>query len=559
MIKTCVAYCRVSSIHDTQLNSLDNQKLYYMEKFAQEGYKPAKVGALCRKDGTSEPLQAIFADEGISGTSLKNRLAFDAMLQQAKNGAFNLIYVKNISRWARSVEDFSKTLKDLKGWGVEVRFEDGNLSSLDGAHEITLNLLASVAQEESRNKSVAVKFGIRRAQLAGKFTSQCCYGYNIEDGYLKINANEADVIKMIYHLYLDNNYGISKICRTLNEQGIPTKKGCQWSQHQIDTILNNALYTGKQTCHKVESFDVNRHTRIDVDPDEWIVHDMPHLRIIEDIYFSEVKRERAKRVAKLAEGYRQSTGHLFSNLVYCANCGGNLKRKKRRTYAGRDIGFEFTCQINDMYGKSRCAHRNAITEDNLLELVRAKVRLLQSYNMDDFFAIYNHLEFTFETSTAHSEELHLQAKKLKHKIDVNFELFSDGDIPKTEYKERNIVLRGELANIQDELYKIANIDSAKIQARLQFEQFKEKLQEVDMLNLTNQVLRRIFKRITIATLKPANSKKTFKNVHYDYQFLTLSVDEMVQAMCNNKGGMGAVRVDVYTDDIFGDIISPWND
>lgn len=136
-MKRCVAYCRVSTNHDDQKNSLEAQKAYYTEIFKKEKYNPAKVGVLYKKGGVKEKINGIFADEGISGTSLKRREAFKAMIEYAKKKAFDIIYVKSVSR---SVEDGVKIVKDLKEIGVGVVFEDCGIDTSKEYNEFELEL-----------------------------------------------------------------------------------------------------------------------------------------------------------------------------------------------------------------------------------------------------------------------------------------------------------------------------------------------------------------------------------------------------------------------------------
>lgn len=163
-----VAYCRVSTNSDDQINSLKNQKKNYLELFENKKYDVADTGLLYRKDGTKEFIKGIYADEGISGTSIKNRIAFMQMLEDAKRKEFDIIYVKSISRFAREVETLAKVLKDLKELGIGVQFELQRVNSLDSSREFIINMFASQAQEDSRLKSDAIQYGIRKAQNQGK-------------------------------------------------------------------------------------------------------------------------------------------------------------------------------------------------------------------------------------------------------------------------------------------------------------------------------------------------------------------------------------------------------
>ncbi len=119
------------------------------------------------------------------------------------------------------------------------------MSSNDG--ELTLTILAAVAQEESANLSKRVKFGKKRNAEKGRVPN-IVYGYDKTAGEyfsLKINAAEARVVKRIYAYYVHQRHGANKIAQLLNKEGLVTKRKCRWSQQAISTILTNTLYIGR--------------------------------------------------------------------------------------------------------------------------------------------------------------------------------------------------------------------------------------------------------------------------------------------------------------------------
>ncbi|MBZ4646343.1 MAG: site-specific recombinase, invertase Pin [Clostridia bacterium] len=503
-----VAYCRVSTDEKDQMNSLENQIKHYQGLFKENNYEPVKVGMFYRKQGNKEikqPLEGIFADEGISGTKLKNREAFKYMLECAKRKEFDVIYVKNIARYARSVEDGTKTLKDLKECGVKVIFEDGNLNSFE--HELVINLFLSVAQEESRAKSIAVQFGIHKAQQAGKWNSQAPYGYMIVDGYLKIELNEAEIIKKIFELYL-NGYGTGKIARWLDSNNILTKTGKKWTQKQVCSILDNPIYTGLQRTHRQQNIDVNRNIIVDVDSNEWIIHKREDLRLISDADFAKVQKQRKMRLEMFSNGHRPSNKHIFSNLLYCGNCGWNMKRKKRHSYirkngTTRDIGYEWTCQQNDMYGKARCAYRNALPEDELIKHIKSRIEEIRNDNeyLNMFFEKYMKKYYTIDNLEEQLETINNSIDNLSKKIDLNFNLLAEGIINKDEYKKRNDTLQTELLEFENKKNKLLMFENEINAKKREFEEYCNTLKTIDLNNLSNAELKKIINKITITSTK----------------------------------------------------------
>ena len=112
------------------------------------------------------------------------------MMREAKLGKFNLIITRSVSRFGRNVEDTAKAIKDLKELGIVVYFLDLKINSLDSSKEFMINLFATLAQEESNNRSYITQFGTRRAKKAGKWTTgNLSYGYIIKDGFLAVDES----------------------------------------------------------------------------------------------------------------------------------------------------------------------------------------------------------------------------------------------------------------------------------------------------------------------------------------------------------------------------------
>lgn len=136
------AYCRVSTDKADQLNSLEAQKEFFSE-YTQR---------------TGDVLVKLYADEGISGTKIKNRKEFLRMMADAEKGMFDMVVVKDISRFARNTVDLLQNVRKLKALGIETQFLTANMTSM-GNSEFVLTIFGALAQEESANTSKRVKFG----------------------------------------------------------------------------------------------------------------------------------------------------------------------------------------------------------------------------------------------------------------------------------------------------------------------------------------------------------------------------------------------------------------
>lgn len=496
-------YCRVSTDSDDQINSLLNQISHYKQVLTNnKNYNPVKCGMLYSKERGSETLNGIFADEGITGTKKKNRKAFEYMMECAKRKEFDLLYVKNIPRFARNVGDGANDIKLLKSYGVTVFFEDGNLSS--NKDEAIINILLTMAQEDSRSKSTAIQFGIRKAQEKGKWTSNTPYGYNRVDGYLQVNNKESDIVKQIYNYYVYENWGHNKILRYLNDNKVATKKGGRWYQQHIKNILSNPIYKGTQTTHKTVNKDINIILVEEVQKEDWIVHNKKDLQIINDELW-ELAQDKNRITTELyTNKHRNSDTNLFSTIVICGNCGGILRRKRKRTKLNQKMvytgEYEWVCQNNDMYGTNVCNYRNALSENFLLDYCKESISGYRDnkHILEQRFQEYLEIYYKVDTKTK-LNNLKEKINELKSTAANRIRLNDKGIINDGELEEFIISYRKDLSNLEEDEHKLKNIDNEVEKARRRYKDFIIYLDKVDINNLKNEHLKKVFAKLEVTT------------------------------------------------------------
>lgn len=265
------AYCRVSTGSDEQLNSLKNQTEFF-ESYAQKN---------------NYELYKIYADRGISGKNACNRPQYQKMLDDALLNKFEMLLVKDISRFARNTLDFLTGIRMLKSKGIEVRFLSANQTVL-GESEFVLTMFAALAQEESYNLSKRIIFGKKLGARGGR-TPSCVYGYKHDGKYNLIkDEKESIVVKKIFDMYINGN-GLRKIANYLNNNSIPTKKNGLWQFKTIRRMLSNRLYTGDIINNRTTTDDFITGTRKSIDKSEWIINHNENLRIISDDCFEKVQ------------------------------------------------------------------------------------------------------------------------------------------------------------------------------------------------------------------------------------------------------------------------------
>lgn len=270
-IKKVAAYCRVSTDLNEQKSSIELQIESYTKII---------------KEHPDWKLTKIYVDKGLSGTSVKQREQFNAMIKAAKSGRIDIIIAKSISRFARNTLDTLTYTRMLREAGVAVYFESEHIDNI--SNEFLLTIYAAFAQEESRSISENTKRGIRQHFALGKSRYAHLFGYDL--GY-KINE-DARTVKRIFSEYL-NGLSTNEIAELLNAENIPSpeRKGA-WTGPQITKILKNERYMGDIMMQKYFSDDHLKHNRInnkDAIIDKYYKED-DHAPIIDKETFKAVNR-----------------------------------------------------------------------------------------------------------------------------------------------------------------------------------------------------------------------------------------------------------------------------
>lgn len=231
-------YARVSTGDPRQTSSFELQQNHYTD-------------LIDRRPGWN--LYKIYADEGISGTSLKHRDAFKQMIADCEQHKIDLIVTKSVSRFARNIYDCIGYVRELAALKppIGVFFETENLYTLKGDSEMTLSFIATLAQEESHAKSSSMNLSYEMRFSRGIFLTPELLGYDKdEDGNLVINEDEALTVQLIFFMFL-YGYGPQQIADTLMKLNRPTKKGnFKWSSSTVLAILQNERHCGDVLAHK---------------------------------------------------------------------------------------------------------------------------------------------------------------------------------------------------------------------------------------------------------------------------------------------------------------------
>ena len=478
------AYCRVSTDKEDQLNSLEAQKQFFTE-YTQR---------------TGDVLVRLYADEGISGTKIKNRKEFLRMMKDAEQGLFDMVVVKDISRFARNTVDLLQNIRKLKSLGIETQFLTANMTSM-GNSEFVLTIFGALAQEESANTSKRVKFGKKLNAEKGRVPN-LVYGYDKTIGdyfHLTINETEANAIRQIYQWYTQEGYGASKIASMLNDRGLKTKRNCQWSQNAVCRILTNELYTGKVINGKEEVADYLTGRRAEKDETQWLVVDKPELQIIPPETFEQAQQiMQARGKSFRVDKQRQSNKYLFSTLIKCKECGLSFRRIAR-TY--KNTYVRWVCSGHNGKGAHSCPNAVTVEEDELIDVLQEYfTHLLQSkkqvirHVVGEFQRIYK----AKDDNLHYEKELTTQLAKLQKTRQKYMDMYADDLISREELNEKIGGMRKEMDRLENELKMVSYhlTKGEQLEAILQ-DTFRQIEDIADVRQMTNAQLKRIIQKIEV--------------------------------------------------------------
>ena len=313
-------------------------------------------------------LAGIFADEGLSGTSTKKRLAFQRMIACARARMLDLIVTKEISRFARNTLDSIYYTRELKRLGIGVLFLSDNLYTLDGDAELRLTILASIAQEESRRTSERVKWGQKRRMEQGVVFGRDLLGYDVRGGVLIVNEPGAQIVRDIFRKFVNDGKGAHTIARELNEAGVPAARGGPWRSSVILRILRNEKYCGDLVQKKTYTPDYLTHEKkYNRGQEAYVVLRDHHAPIIPRATFEAAGRILTARAQSQDGQPKHSRRYPLSGKLRCGVCGANCAARCKARRDG-SAALSWRCYAATKYGRPHtdaAGHTRGCTGESL--------------------------------------------------------------------------------------------------------------------------------------------------------------------------------------------------
>ena len=337
-------YARVSSESDEQLNSLGNQISYYE--------------SLIRKNPAWTFVPG-YIDEGLSGISTRKRENFHRMIADGKDGLFDMVITKEITRFARNTLDSIQYTRKLLGYGVAVFFQNDNINTLDEDSELRLTIMSGIAQDELRKLSSRVKFGHQQAIKSNVVLGNSrMFGYRKENKHLVIDESEAPMVRELFELYASGNYSMKQIETIFWNKGYRNLKGKRISHVTMSNMISNPKYKGWYVGNKVKVVDMFTKKQKFLPPEEWVMFKDETGLIVPAIVSEELWEKANAVLRKRSEDVKSRQGicnhaNLLTGKLFCTCCGQPYYRKESRDIQG-NRNSKWVCSGKIKAGRESC-------------------------------------------------------------------------------------------------------------------------------------------------------------------------------------------------------------
>ena len=431
-VQRLAAYCRVSSDSADQLHSFAAQLRYY------SNYE---------KQHPEVNLVGIYADEGLSGTSMKKRAEMNRLIMDCEKGKIDRVITKSVSRFARNTHDLLQTLRLLKSYGVTVFFEEQGIDTAQLNSELFLTFPGMIAQQESVTISENVRWGIQKIMEKGEYIPHVApYGFEIQNGELAINEEQASIVRRIFDMYL-SGIGTQKIADTLNEEGIPTVSGkSKWYRSTVSYIITNERYKGEALLQK--------RTRTDTLPYRREINKGQKQKyLVENANISIIPRETYDKAQKLlAERQTDNPGNnkpIFSNYIFCSKCGRSFRKIVNR---GKAYWMSSVTDASNCICKHTRIKESAIFD--AFSMMRFKLADNRESLIDTTIQMIEKLQDNVGNGANDIREIDEKIAKLSAQNHVLAKLHNNGILPAAEFTKQSSEIAYKITELRTTRRKI---------------------------------------------------------------------------------------------------------
>lgn len=444
------AYCRVSTTQESQETSYEAQVAYFTQLITEN---------------PSWQLAGIYADDGISGTDMKKRDNFNALMERClrKDGDIDMVLIKSVSRFARNTVDSLSCIRKLKEKNIAIYFDEEHINTLESSGELLITILSSQAQEESRNISENVKWGLKRKYEKGEVLVRRMFGYQKGiDGQLHIIPEEAEVVRLIYGKYLEGE-SLNSIARILKEKGIKTIRGnTEWNVNSIRTILINEKYIGDAMAQKTFTTDYLTKTRKENQGElqKYYVENAHEAIIPREVFYKvqEELHQRANLYKKSSKQETESKGkhsgkYALSKITICKECGCEYRRQIWSKYGEKKAVWR--CENRLRNGTRYCKDSPTIEESALHRAVLHAINQVLE-NKGDFLQTFRKNVVAALTNGTEDSEYAKEKKKLQKAMAELIQQQAQQNGDETAFEERCQAITAQIEALEMKQIKAAS-------------------------------------------------------------------------------------------------------
>ncbi len=455
--KRVAIYARVSTEHEAQISALENQLEWYQ---AILNNQPNWI------------LVDRYIDEGITGTSAMKRPEFLRMVEDAKDGKFDMVITREVSRFARNTVDTLSYARLLNEYGVEIYFLNDGIRTFASDGELRLSLFATFAQDESRKISERVKAGQQISMHNGVlYGNGNILGYRRIGKELIIDPEQAQTVRMIFDMYL-SGMGVTKIQYELERLGrLTSTYKTKWFASYISRVLRNSFYCGIIAYHKEYTPNYLKQKKIkNYGEVEMITVKGSHTPIVTEEEFYQVQeimsqRSQRKPGTPRRIGIKPHTT-VWGRLLVC-QCGNKFNQHFHNR-SDRDAGVDYQCYTSVNRGSQAERERRGLSIEDTCDspfIPGWKLNLMAKYVFDNYIENADKvLELAYmmlESHIADQEEIvdhsyeiewkQREIERLHRKRSNLIEMREEGDIDAAYFRKRKDILDADIAKLTKEL------------------------------------------------------------------------------------------------------------
>lgn len=487
-------YARVSTTREEQDTSIDNQTQYF-EEFIQNNPNWTYIQG--------------YADR-VRGEESNNREQFQQMVQDGRDGKFDLVLTKEVSRFARNTIDSLTYTRELLRCGVGVFFQNDNICTIDTDSELRLTIMSSIAQDEVRKLSERVKFGHKKSIENGNVLGNSrIFGYTKYNNKLIIEPKQAEMIKLIFELYATGNYSMRDLEDILYEKGYRNTKGKRLYHTTIANIIQNPKYKGYYCGNKVKIIDYRTKKQKFLPQEEWIMYKdkagntVPAI-VTEELWNKAYKifKERSDKIKEV--GRSPKAASFLSGKIICGVHNSTFWRTSysERLHKDKPI-YQWICGEKKKQRNAKICPTFAIYEKELYQILADVILTIYTTKDEDIDKL---TEIVKEEMKSNKNDLRKEIKTIESKIDKVqrkkeklLDLYTDEIISKEEFKNSNNKLISDLNCLLVSKQELEQVNDGNLQETMRAigeirtlaDSFIDSLKEKD--NIDQKIIDNIYK------------------------------------------------------------------